>query len=83
MTTDTPPPPKVDHTDHPHGRTGPLAALGPRVHLVVRHDDKLIDACATRHDAAWLIYQLHSCNDYRIEYVPVGAVPLADLTCPT
>ena len=70
----TVPKPKPAHTGH----TGP--AIGPTVYLIVRHDGKMVGAEPTRHEAVSEAFELHSCDDYTIEPVPIGAIPLTDYT---
>lgn len=70
------PAPKVNHT----GVAGP--AIGPYVYVVVGHTGKMVAVEGTRHKALQTRQQLHDCNDYRIEAVPVGAVPMLDLSIP-
>lgn len=68
------PEPKVSHV----GVSGP--PFGEMVYLVVRHDGKMIDVAPSRHEASWIIEQCHDANDFRVEYVPAGSVPLTDVT---
>jgi hypothetical protein len=77
MTIETLPNPKPAHT----GVAAP--PFGPSVFVVVRHDGKLCAVEPTRHDAVWQVERFHDCDDYELRYVPVGAVPLLDLSLPS
>lgn len=66
------PNPKPAHT----GIASP--PLGPLVYLIVRHDGKMVGVEPTRHDAVGRLTELHSCDDYDIRPVPIGAIPLTD-----
>lgn len=74
--TDELPTPKPDHL----GIEGP--PFGPMVYLIVSHDGKMLGVEPTRHDASWTIKTFHDCNDYEVRYVPVGSVPIKDLSIP-
>lgn len=74
--SDTVPKPKPDND----GVAAP--PFGPKVCLIVRHDGKLVGLEKDRHDAAWTMYNYHDCNDHEIRYVPVGSVPIQDLSIP-
>lgn len=69
---DTIPTPKPAH----FGIAGP--PIGPLVYLIVRHDGKMVGSQPTRHDAVGVRAMLHSCDDYDIRQVPIGAIPLLD-----
>lgn len=74
---DEPPAPKIDHV----GGTADLA-IGETVCLIVRHDGKMIDVEPTWGEAWNTIYRLHSANDYHVRRLPVGQIPIADLSVP-
>jgi hypothetical protein len=70
------PEPKPDH----EGTAGP--PLGESVFVIVSHTGTMVGVEPTRHAAAWTIEKLHDANDYEVVMVPLGAVPLADLSIP-
>lgn len=70
----TMPPDKEDHS-------GVAAVpLGGHVYVLQRHDGKMVGVHPDRHSAVGQAALLHDCNDYEPVRVPVGAVPMDDLS---